>query len=381
MNTLSSTLLLQLAEPVKAPCVSIFVPVARGSYDERAARLDLKNLVATARTNIREVLRPHETDDLLAPAEEMLMDAANWSDLDHGLAFFLSPDKAVTVRLPETVEPIVMVGDHFDVLPLLPMLQPDFEYHVLALSRNEVKVFHGARHSFEQMHIAGLPKSLDDDLWYEEHSNALVSHGGPRMGSSRQPTSIVHGGESWRDERKEMFERFAQHLEVVLEPVLRGDGPLVLAATERDISAFKDAADHIKVLEHALVGNPEEISETDLHRDTWDMVASELDPGAKDRLIDRFNALAGTHRSSIDATEIYEAASTGRVETLLVPELTSNRPDALPRQAGGVDNFVNTVVLETLRHDGEVEVVPARSLAEGVTAAAIFRWPESATSA
>ena len=55
---LSSQTLHQLAEPVTAPCVSIFLPIERGSYDQRAARLELKNLLATARASVRQTLKP-----------------------------------------------------------------------------------------------------------------------------------------------------------------------------------------------------------------------------------------------------------------------------------------------------------------------------------
>ncbi len=378
MELLSTQTLHLLAEPVKAPCVSIFLPVERGSYDQRAARLELKNLIATARASVRGTLKPEETDALLAPAESLLAHGVQWSDLHHGIAFFLAPEKSLVVHLPSTVEPVVMIGDHFDVLPLLPLLQPDIEFHVLAVSRNDVKLYRGSRHMFEKMQVAGLPDNIDDDLWYEERSNALVSHGGPRLGNSGQPTSVVHGGESWRDERKDMFERFAQHLDNALEPAIFGTGaPLVLAAVEREAAFFRGVSRHPHLLEAGLIGNPDEASPTELHSRAWRLVLDEVAARHQAEVLSRFAGLAHTGRSSVDATVIYDAAGTGRIDTLLIPERDIRVSDVGPRLAGGVDNFVNDVVLQTLVHGGKVEVVPPISLAEGVTAAAIFRWPQT----
>ena len=75
METLTFSTLQTLLDPPGRPCVSIVVPVAHGAYDQHEARLDLKNLVATARRDVHSQLRPHQTNALLAPVEELL-DAA-----------------------------------------------------------------------------------------------------------------------------------------------------------------------------------------------------------------------------------------------------------------------------------------------------------------
>lgn len=377
MDMLSTKTLSVLAERTGAPCVSLFLPVGRGSYDQRSAKLELKDLVSMARTGVREMLRPHEADALFARAEALLTNDAEWSDLARGMGFFLAPNVSHIVLLPATVEPVAMIGDRFDVLPLVPLLQPDIAFHVLVLSRNHVKVYRGTRYTFKEADVPGLPRNLDDDLWYEEHSNALISHGGPRMGSSRQPTSVVHGGESWRDERKEMFERFAQHVDDALEPAIFTSGaPLVIAAAEREASFFRSASRHPKLLNGALLGNPDDISTTELHDRAWQIVHDEVILRHRSEVLARFHELAHAHRSSIDATKVYEAAYSGRIDTVLIPETNSQAPRYSPHLAGGVDNFVNDIVLQTLSHGGLVEVVPAAGLGEGVSVAAIFRWAD-----
>jgi Bacterial archaeo-eukaryotic release factor family 3 len=376
-HRLTPEVLLLLAEEVEPPCVSMFVPLPRGAYDQRAARLDLKNLVANARASVSEHLRPHQTTELLAPVEEIFDESFDWSTLKSGFALFLSPTKSMRVYLPDPVEPLVMIGKRFDLLPLLPMMIPDYRFHVLSLSRNQVNVFEGRRHSFEEMHIPDLPRSVDDELWYEHHENALTSHGGPRLGSSRQPTAVIHGGQAWQDERKEMFNRFAQHLDRVLEPVLFATGaPLVIAAVEREVSAYRSVSRHPHLCEEAVLGNAEELDEHELHKRAWEIVRSELEPHDQTRLIDHFGELTGTPRVSVQESTVFDAASHGRVETLLLPQPSEPWTGEGLRFAGGVDDFVNTTVIQTIKHGGQVQLVPKTALPEGVTAGAIFRWAE-----
>jgi hypothetical protein len=380
VHELNPEVLKLLTEEVEPPCVSMFVPLPRGAYDQRAARLDLKNLVAKARVSVSEQLRPHETTELLAPVEEVFDESFDWSTLKSGFALFLSPTRSMRVYLPDPVEPLVMIGQRFDLLPLLPMTIPDYRFHVLSLSRNQVKVFEGWRHNFEEMDIPDLPGSLEDDLWYERHENLLTSHGGPRVGSSRQPTAVIHGGQSWQDERKDMFNRFAQHLDRLLEPVLFAAGaPLVIAAVERDASAYRSMSRHPDICGEAVVGNAEELDEHELHKRAWEIVRRKLEPQDQTRLVDHFAELAGTPRSSVHESDVFDAASQGRVETLLLPQPIKPWTGVGLRIAGGVDDFVNTTVMQTIKHGGQVQLVPKSALPDGVTAAAIFRWAEELT--
>jgi Bacterial archaeo-eukaryotic release factor family 3 len=377
METLSSEIIRQLTDEVGPPCVSIMVPMERGVFDQPTARIDLKNLVAKARATIGSRLSKHDTQLLFASADELLQDDAKLADLDCGFALFLSPSTSIHVRLPEATEPLVMVGERFDILPLLSMVTPDYDYFVLTLSRNLAKVCKGTRHTFTALDIPDMPENLDDALWYEEHENVLISHGGPRMGASRQPTPTLHGGQAWQDERKEMFNRYVQHLDRAMEPLLFANGdPLVLAAVERDASAFANLSRHPNILKQFLHGNPEELAPSKLHSLTWQLVRDAFEGPEQQRFIDRFNELAATAGSSIESTEIFEAATSGRVDTVLIPTKDSRWKHVEPRATGGVDDFVNSVVIETLRHGGEAHFVAPRSLPDGVAIAAIFRWSQ-----
>lgn len=363
METLSLATLHTLLDVADQPCVSIVVPAARGAYDQRQARLDLKNLVAQARGEVATQLRPHQTDTLLAPAEKLIDDATPWPHGGGGIGLYLAPGRSTVVHVPSVPAPRVMVGERFDIVPLLSVLLPDAEFHVLAMSRNHVKLYRATRHSIEELHLHDLPKNLQDALWYEHRENAGT-------------TPVGYGGPSSPDERRDMYPRYFQHIDRVLEPALFACGaPLVLAAVEREISGYRAVSHHPRLCKEAVVGNPELLTDSALHERAWEAVQADVQRG-RDTVIDRFNELTGTLRRSVDVNEILQAAAAGRIETLLLPATVDSGPHPQPFVAGDVDDLVNRAAIDTLTHRGDIALVPPSAMPDGAAMAVIYRWGE-----
>ena len=363
METLSLATLHTLLDGAEQPCVSIVVPAARGAYDQRQARLDLKNLVTEARGEVAKQLRPQQTDALLAPAEKLIDDASPWPQGGGGIGLYLAPGRSMVVHVPSVIAPRVMVGERFDVVPLLPVLMPDAEFHVLAMSRNHLKLYRATRHSIEELHLPDLPKNLADALWFERHENVRA-------------TPVGYGGPSTPDERKDMYPRYFQHIDRVLEPALFASGaPLVLAAVEREVSGYRAVSHHPHLCAEAVVGNPELLNDAALHERAWVAVETDMKRGG-DTVIDRFNELTGTARRSVDVNEILQAASSGRVATLLLPATVGSGPHPQPFVAGDADDLVNRAAIDTLTHRGDIALVPPTAMPDGAAMAVILRWSE-----
>jgi hypothetical protein len=379
MNSTSQTIdlgtLRQLARIESPHCVSIVVPLGYGAWDERHARLELKNCVAEARSRLDVARRSLETDELLAPAEAFLRPAANWADHRHGLAFFLSPELSLTLSLPAPAGPMVAVGSSFDVVALLPVVLPEVGYYVLSLSRNHLKLHRGSRYRLDRVQHHDLPSGMEDELWYERHERALTAHGGARQRSGSGLAVSVHGGQSVQDDRKGMFERYFQHVDGVVREIMgQPSPPLVLAAVQREVSEYRAVSRIPTIADEAIVGNPDETSDDELHRRSWELIRRGADSALVARVADRLGVPNGL--ASTNPQEILEAASAGRVAELLVP-LSDRGSDVLVAAGGGVEGFVNDVVRQTLSHDGDIAIVPGTSLPAGTAVAALFRWAQA----
>src|SRR5262245_6125038 len=154
----------------QTPCVSLFMPTTRGVRHEDKKRW--KNVVREAEECLTAAgSRTSEARDLLRPAQELLHDVPFWLNVSEGLAAFLSPEIVRFYRLPLTFDDQVIVTDHFQVKPLLPLLTDDGRFYVLALSQKSVRLLLGTRQTIGEVALQGVPTSFDEALqsdWVDE---------------------------------------------------------------------------------------------------------------------------------------------------------------------------------------------------------------------
>src|SRR5207245_40513 len=99
-----------------------------------------------------------------------------WLNVSKGLAAFLSPEKLRTYRLPITVDEQAVVGDHFHVTPLLPLLTNDGRFYVLAISQKNVRLLQGTRQTIQEVDLPGVPTSFDEAVAYDDVQIARTVH-------------------------------------------------------------------------------------------------------------------------------------------------------------------------------------------------------------
>src|SRR5258706_9467379 len=126
------------------PCVSIYIPSTLWEGQLWQEPILLKNALQEAeqRLLVMDMRRP-DIEAMLAPAREMLNAGRFWVVPHEGLALFMSmspsayryyTDDSIAIQFL----PTVVVGSHFYVTPLLPLLAGAGQFYVLALSQNHV---------------------------------------------------------------------------------------------------------------------------------------------------------------------------------------------------------------------------------------------------
>ena len=355
IESLTATGLPELLEVRAEPCVSLVLRTDHGPTGAEAAKLQLKNLLASARDEVSTQLRPHQTDALLQPAEDILEDEKFWHNVADGLAIYLSPGFTVVRRVPGEVHDISLVADRFAVAPILHAVLPDVAFHVLAISRNHTHVFTGDRFTLTATKVPHLPDSLDDALWYESHDNLLNHHGGSHIGSGGR-TSTTHGTTSASDERKEQFDRYFRKVDdAVVAALSASAAPLVIAAIDREIAAYTALSRYRNVLAPGIEGSPDRTSIGELHAAAWAIVAEDLDRQREERSA-RYRELAGTGATSTDPLHIAELAATGGIETLFIARGARVWVHTGAGEPGPGDReLVNDAVTDALRNGGSVE--------------------------
>ncbi len=295
-----------LLENRDGPCISIYLPTTRVSQDTDESRIRLKSFRSDAMDKIMADfgLRRPDADELLLPVDQLLEDDEFWRFLSDGLAIFLAADASFVLRLGESFDPRLEVGGRFLVRPLLRQLSGDGVYHLLAVSRNEVRLLEGNRLGAREVTPDDMPRNM---------ARALTMRG--REGE-RMPYRQWHGDEG----QKTLYRKFFLQIDRVLRPSYSGRSePLVVAGVDYLLPIFRGACSYRHLVAEGIVGNPDELSEAELHEKAWPLVEPILDAPRRDSL-ERLQAEWGTKRVTDDVATILRAAYNGRVETLFLDE-------------------------------------------------------------
>ena len=382
MDLLTREDLKTLLAPRQSPCISIFMPTHRGGA-EADPILWRKQLAKAEEQLLAAGLRTSEAQELLESGRRLLEDSSFWSHQCDGLAFFLAPQFVRVYRLPMTFEELVVVADRFHVKPLLPLLSGSGRFYVLALSQNGVRLLQGTRHSVSAVDLKGLPRNLAEALHVRDRDEAIEFHG-LRPGSNATWGSVFHGLGGDFEEHKPDLLRYFQLIDRNLHPLLREErAPLVVAAVEYLLPIYRTANTYPHLLEKGLEGNPDRLSEKELHDRAWVLVQPHFEE-AQQKAGAQYRQLAGTGRTASNLKEIVSAASRGQIETLFVArdqqcwgkfDPSTGQVDEHAREEPGDEDLLNVAALHTLRHGGTVYAVEPGQVPEGDLIAAVFCLP------
>jgi Bacterial archaeo-eukaryotic release factor family 3 len=158
---------------------------------------------------------------------------------------------------------------------------------------------------------------------------------------------------------------------------------LVLAAVDYLQPIYRQANTYAHLLEEGVKGNPDHLSNNELHDRAWPIVEF-LFQEAKERADAQYRQMAGTDYVSGDLEAVVTAAHQGRVETLFVAldrqvwgvfDPAAGRVERHEQALYGDADLLNMAVAQTLAHGRTVFAVEPRQVPSGTDVAAIFCHP------
>jgi hypothetical protein len=286
------------------------------------------------------------------------------------------------MRLPGPVGPAAMVATQYVLKPLLPFVDHDERFYVLALSLNSVRLLTGTRFTIEPLEVADIPQSLADALKWDEYEKEMQFFSG-RTGASdmygqynTSSAADAHKGEIARyfrrvdDGVKEMLDSDPQHM------------PLVLAGVEYLLPIYRDQSRYNALAEQGITGNQDMAKDAELHGKAWAIVGPGFDT-ARRKALDRYGELKGTGKTSDELARIVSAAQAGRIDTLFLdmredawgkPGTDGGDPEVHESPQPGDTELWNLAATQTLLADGNVWAIDPETDAEVAPAAAVFRY-------
>jgi hypothetical protein len=386
----------------ESPCVTICIPTHGRPPESTQDATRFANAVRDARAQVealpegKALMRDARVERIFAQLDSVATGEIEsngvrsfWNVQGRGLAVFAAPGFFAYHRVPLVLREFTQVGDSFDVRQLVPLLT-DMRFHVLALSRDEVKIYEGTRDALVEAPMRGVPAKLEEAVgsaWDDSHQGRTF-HGAPD-GSKGRSGGIgagvhFHGyGGSDREIDKDLVRFYRAVDRAVGEGFSRPSSmPLVLAASQEHQGAYRTIARDHELLSEGIVAEPHSLSREQLHRAAWAL----LEPHRRaqvDRALDLVGAGVTHGRASTDASEIAHAAVQGRVSHLVLGEgkhawgridrgtgAVSFAGQREPGSADVLDDLAEIVLL----NGGQVLLAPPDRVPGTTGAAAAFRW-------
>jgi hypothetical protein len=364
-------------------CLSLFMPTAKGRNEVRQNPTRFKNLLAEAEAFLSgRGTSSSFTIEFFDPLRKLVPHTFFWASQSAGLAVFRSPEMFLTYRLPMECHELVTIADHFHVKPLIPFLERDRRFYVLALSQKETRLLQCSFQQATKLAPRDMPESLAEALKYDDPQRQLQFHTRTQGSGGGRRAAMFHGQGVGIDEGKDNILRYFQQVNKSLEPVLREEkAPLVLAAVDYLSPIYKEANTYPYLREQFIEGNPEPLSSEELQTRAWPIVEA-LFRKEEEKAISTFEEKAGLGLTSTNEKEVVPAAHYGRVDSLFVAvdqELwgvfDGVKSKVLLHDNQKPDNYdvLNFAAVHTLLHGGRVFALNRTRVPAGLIAA-LYRF-------
>ncbi len=361
-------------------CISLFMPTHRAGLETEQDPIRFKNLLAEAENQLKaEGLDASKVDKILKKPRNLFEASTFWQHQSDGLAIFISEDEFHLFRLPIAFTEMVVVTNRFHIKPLLPLLNSDGTFHILAISQKQVRLMAGNQYTVDEIDLGEIPETLFQTLPSEwPKQNLQYQTGAPSAGGTQ---AAMYHGHDRGNEIKQRLQKWFRLIDKAVSDLLAGShSPLVLAGVDNLFPLYKEVNTYSNLVEEGISGNPDNMTSKDLHPLAWAIVEPMFLQERRAGLA-KYGQLAKTEQTTVDVTEALLAASHGRVEVLFVAlgvqvwgqfdqEKDKVKLREIPQP--GDEDLLDLAAVQTLINGGSVfAVTPAEVPSKGLVAAVL----------
>lgn len=369
--------IVDLANQKHDACISIYLPTHKMGEEVQQDPIRLKNLLNDAKEQLEDHEIPEQQIDQLLNEPKNLLDQPRfWQHNDKGLALFISKDQFEYYRIPHSFKERLMVGTHFLITPLVPMISKEGTFCMLTLSQKNIRLLKCTRNKVETIELQEAPLSMEEFKKYDEYQKSI----GQSSSSNKQ--SMFHG---WGDAALEQnaIENYLKTVENEVTSILRKrNEPLVLTGVSEAVAVYKNVNHYSRLMDESIIENPDPKSNTEIKDAGWKVIESFFLQDMYDD-VHRFGDLTGSDKQSNNLTQIVEAAYYGKIDSLFVPvgehswgwfDQERDVVHHSTEQKNGEHDLINMSAIKTLTQSGNVYALDKDDMPDGSSVAAIFRY-------
>lgn len=363
-------------------CISLFMPTYRAGQKTEQNPIRFKNLLGEAEKQLlAKSLGKAKVDAILKKARNLFEASAFWQHQSDGLALFIADDVLHLFRLPIAFAEKVVVTTRFHIKPLLPLLNSDGSFHVLAISHKQVRLFAGNQYAADEIDLGDTPAALSDTLPSEwPKQNLQYQTGTPSAGGTQ--AAMYHGHDSGNEIKDRLQKWFRLIDKEVAELLSHTHSPLVLAGVDNLFPLYKEINTYPNLVEEGISGNPDRMTAKDFHPLAWAIVKPMFHKDREAGLA-KYRQLADTELTTKDVAEAVLAAKHGRVETLFVAlgvqvwgslNQEDEKVTLSDTKQPGYEDLLDLAAIHTLVNGGSVFAVSAEDVPSQNHIAAVLRY-------
>jgi hypothetical protein len=345
------------------PCITLAISIPNPA--------ELADRLKSALRSIQKQLVERHTNTktaagLLAPVERLAADPETTDMWTNSLIASRSPGAFRHYWMRERLKDVAVVGERFEIRPLLAALSREQRFHLLAIGRHHVRLFRSTARSTEEVRLEGVaPRNMQEFLHTRQPDHLLEKRmsAGPSVGSMQ---GVLFGTGSESEKEQDRFRHFLKEVERGATKIMQRDAePLILAGVEQDVAIYRQLNMYPHLLEQAIHGSPERLTAQNLHERAWEVVSQCPSEPLRKALAD-YRKQSGAALLLGDTGAIVKAAAEGRVAGLFLSESAG--------AAGQPDDPLNMAALETVLRGGWAFVLNPAEMPAKESAAALLRF-------
>ncbi|MFN6944397.1 MAG: hypothetical protein ACK4ND_05580 [Cytophagaceae bacterium] len=361
-------------------CISIYINTHKSGQEanDRTDVISLKNELLKIKSTLEDQgYQEKEVENILQPAYQLLEDVFFWKNQSDGLAIFMHPQFFKTYRVPISFKSSSFISKEFIFNQLIPLLSGNGEFFLLALSQEDTKFFKADMFGMEEItHEAKVPTTIDSTLKYYEFKREWQKGTGGHVinrTSSASPsgspgTVMFHGhGADTESFNAYIFEYLRYLNNKIINTLNKYDIPLVIAGVDKLLPIYEKANTYHKLINESVRGNYERDLDK-LYEQARNIMKPYFDKPLKKQL-EKYNAFAGTGKTSYELEDIYKSAKAGRIETLFLEEgvniwgqLENDKLQIHNNIGPSSSELTNECAVETIKNNGDVYILPKEKL-------------------
>lgn len=340
--------------------ISLYLPtISAGNVDVKQNPIRLKQLLRVAEDKLFSMgLRKAEVAKILNPASSLIDETRFWQNQSDGLALFIHSGGVEYYRLPIEFKESMTISNKVYLKPLLPLFSGNGHFYIMALSKNEVRLFACTRQTVKQLDFEDAPRSMfdmqvDDDPGYNIPKTAAFNNVGR---SALMFNTKTQGQANENEYEKNELTKYFRAIDAALVAMHEGEKiPLILAGVEYLIPIYREKSNYPYIIEEFIAGNPELISGEQLHEKAWPLVEP-IFTKAKEDAEEKFKQFSGQkNKMTLTSLEkIIAAAFSGQIESLFI--------DSEIDQWGKYDHDTNKMKVHQEEKDGDVDLMEYASI-------------------